>query len=333
MMPSLPSLLSVFLLIAGTAGHPYVGYTTQLTGTTFTPTLHITSATSFSVTLSSSPPTAGSWAFYSSSETLLFDPASPLGLGMGMLTDATLLAPPSPVPGPGSTTTFTVPSTTWDATPVLIATLDGSPVAVAAFRPPGTPLSPHIVSVVPTPWAALEYIPGPGWQDSYSDGNGNCFCSSTFDHDAGDLIVTSPLTGVASTALEICTALGPGPGIDADPTFARYNDIQCGNGPPNTAGDEGPCPGRVSLGILGCGHIGPTWNWTAVAIGLASSPSPSPQLLSPIVPTSQPTSPISSLSTFSLSILILIPLLGLVGLAITLVFAARQHHPAAAHTS
>jgi len=46
-----------------------------------------------------------------------------------------------------------------------------------------------------------------------------------------------------------------GPGIEfAD---AIYNDINCGNGPANNAGDEDWCPGRVDLGADGCVVAGP----------------------------------------------------------------------------
>jgi hypothetical protein len=53
--------------------------------------------------------------------------------------------------------------------------------------------------------------------------------------------------------------LGPGPGITDDTPL--YNDVQCGNGPPNDAGDEHTCPGRVDIGSEGCGHVGPRWNF------------------------------------------------------------------------
>jgi hypothetical protein len=40
-----------------------------------------------------------------------------------------------------------------------------------------------------------------------------------------------------------------------------YNDIQCGNGPANDAGDEDDCPGRTEHGQEGCKYIGPKWNF------------------------------------------------------------------------
>lgn len=100
--------------------------------------------------------------------------------------------------------------------------------------------------------------PGGGWSDSYSVGD-QCYCESTFDHDIGAVVVATP--GGPRTVREVCDALGPGPGSAGRPI---YNDIQCGNGPANDAGDEDDCPGRVDLGREGCGHIGPTWDLSVV---------------------------------------------------------------------
>jgi len=97
------------------------------------------------------------------------------------------------------------------------------------------------------------------WHDSYSVGD-RCYCLSTFDHDIGNFVVngTTPLGG--ATIREICDFLGPGPGTWGRP---RYNDIQCGNGPPNQDAkrDEITCPGRVEYGARGCGYVGPKWNF------------------------------------------------------------------------
>ena len=95
---------------------------------------------------------------------------------------------------------------------------------------------------------------GRSWADSYSVGS-ECYCESTFDHAIGPVEVMTP-RGLMSVR-EICDALGPGPGSAERPL---YNDIQCGNGPPNDAGDEDDCPGRVDIGREGCGHVGPPWN-------------------------------------------------------------------------
>ena len=100
--------------------------------------------------------------------------------------------------------------------------------------------------------------PGPnGWADSYSVGD-NCYCEGVgnFDHDIGPVLVDTPL-GV-KTVREVCALLGPGPGRRDRPL---YNDIQCGNGPANNAGDEDNCPGRTEYGREGCKYIGPKWNF------------------------------------------------------------------------
>ena len=93
--------------------------------------------------------------------------------------------------------------------------------------------------------------------DSYSDGD-SCYCSSNFDHDISGVNIDTPL-GIMNIS-SICALLGNGP------TGSRvgrpwYNDIQCGNGPANTAGDEDDCPGRTEYGQEGCKYIGPKWNF------------------------------------------------------------------------
>jgi hypothetical protein len=115
--------------------------------------------------------------------------------------------------------------------------------------------------------------PGSGWGDSYSVGD-ECYCETTFDHDIGPFQMETPVGWM--TVEEACTMIGPGPGSAGRP---KYNDVQCGNGPPNNAGDEHTCPGRVDIGRGGCGHIGPKWKF-------GSSPSPPP-----ISTTSAPTLP------------------------------------------
>lgn len=101
---------------------------------------------------------------------------------------------------------------------------------------------------------AQAITPGDNWLDSYS-ADGQCYCYSTFDHDAGTIVVQTPAG--PRTTREICDAIGPGPGVGSNPI---YNDLQCGNGPPNSAPDEAVCPGRVDMGEAGCSIIGPTWN-------------------------------------------------------------------------
>lgn len=123
----------------------------------------------------------------------------------------------------------------------------------ACVSPPGT--HPDIVRVADV--AGRD--PGGGWSDSYSVGD-ECYCESTYDHGIGEIVVPTPAG--PRTVREVCDALGPGPGSAGRPV---YNDIQCGNGPANDAGDEDDCPGRVDLGREGCGHIGPSWDLSVLA--------------------------------------------------------------------
>jgi hypothetical protein len=95
-----------------------------------------------------------------------------------------------------------------------------------------------------------------GWGDSYSIGD-SCYCQTNFDHNIGDVVVRTPLG--RRTVRHVCTLLGDGPG--GSNGRPRYNDIQCGNGPANDAGDEDACPGRIEYGPNGCKYIGPKWNF------------------------------------------------------------------------
>ena len=100
--------------------------------------------------------------------------------------------------------------------------------------------------------------PSVSWADSYS-ANGVCYAASTGDHGVFDLTVATP-TGTA-TVREALGRIERGPGISrAD---ALYNDVRCGRGPANDAGDEDAdqCPGRVDLGRAGCATIGPDWRF------------------------------------------------------------------------
>ena len=118
-------------------------------------------------------------------------------------------------------------------------------------------LHPDITRVANIP--ASDIIRSPGgesWKDSYSVGD-RCYCDTTFDHDVGDIRVNTPL-GNNMRVRDVCEALGDGPGSRGNPI---YNDIQCGNGPANDAGDEDYCPGRVDIGREGCTQIGPRWNF------------------------------------------------------------------------
>ncbi len=100
---------------------------------------------------------------------------------------------------------------------------------------------------------------GRSWADSYSVGD-QCYCETTFDHGIADVVVETPVG--PRTVREVCDAIGPGPGSEPAGEDPRplYNDIQCGNGPPNDASDEVDCPGRVDIGREGCGQLGPLWD-------------------------------------------------------------------------
>ena len=68
------------------------------------------------------------------------------------------------------------------------------------------------------------------------------------------------------TARQACARAGNGPESIGDEKRLYYNDIQCGNGPANDAGDEDWCPGRVDLGTnnkSGCNDKGPKFDFTA----------------------------------------------------------------------
>ena len=120
--------------------------------------------------------------------------------------------------------------------------------------------------------AALD-LPGdpnvsPNWVDSYSFGD-RCYCITNFDHGIGSVWVDTPLGYM--TVYAVCELLGEGPGADGRPL---YNDIQCGNGPPNDAGDEERCPGRTEYGENGCKYIGPKWNFEPFMEGNTTSSPP-----------------------------------------------------------
>lgn len=114
---------------------------------------------------------------------------------------------------------------------------------------------PDITRIADIPPEAIAQTPANNWLDSYSVGD-RCYCDSTFDHDIGPIRVDTPRGRIS--VLEACNIIGPGPGRNGRPI---YNDIQCGNGPANDAGDEDYCPGRVDLGRAGCVQIGPKWKF------------------------------------------------------------------------
>lgn len=114
---------------------------------------------------------------------------------------------------------------------------------------------PDIIQVLDIPVESILQTPNATWKDSYSIGD-QCYCDSTFDHSIGSMIVSTPFGDLS--VVEACELIGPGPGAEGNPL---YNDIQCGNGPPNDAGDEDWCPGRIELGKEGCVQVGPTWKF------------------------------------------------------------------------
>lgn len=105
---------------------------------------------------------------------------------------------------------------------------------------------------------------GSSWADSYLAPDGKCYCDSSYDHDVDTLIVSTPAGD--RNAKEICIALGSGPGSPV----AIFNDVQCGNGPANTAGDEDWCPGITNDGYNGCCTAGPKWDLSVYEPGSAT---------------------------------------------------------------
>lgn len=120
-------------------------------------------------------------------------------------------------------------------------------------------------------------VPRTNWFDSYSV-NGRCYIDSNFDHGIGDKVVDTPVG--PRTVRQVAEKMGTGPGRADNPI---YNDVQCGNGPPNDAGDEDydQCPGRVDMGAEGCSIIGPKWDLEAL-YGAGAQPASAPA--EPIAP-------------------------------------------------
>ena len=131
--------------------------------------------------------------------------------------------------------------------------------------------------------------PQRAWSDSYS-ANGRCYIASSFDHGIGDVLVNTPAG--SRTVRQVADALGSGPGVGNNPI---YNDVQCGNGPANNAGDEdiNQCPGRVDQGAAGCSVRGPSWDLSVFepqTAPVAQAPVPAPTVTPA---TSDNSSPIS----------------------------------------
>jgi len=113
------------------------------------------------------------------------------------------------------------------------------------------------------------------WEDSYSV-NGVCYCNSNFDHGIANTRVSTPRG--QRTVRQVCNDIRSALGTGSRNGRIPYNDVQCGNGPANNAGDENRnrCPGRVDIGPRGCDDIGPRWNLNAVYRNTSTSPNPEP---------------------------------------------------------
>ena len=126
-----------------------------------------------------------------------------------------------------------------------------------------------LVSLIAASISAQEWNPRhPGWTDSH-EANGFCWCNTTnFDHNLDEKSIV--INGVEVNIVVVCEELEKHPLYRAyQDGDAPYNDIQCGNGPPNDAADEVGCPGRTDLGPDGCDQIGPTFDiaWLETRFG------------------------------------------------------------------
>ena len=123
--------------------------------------------------------------------------------------------------------------------------------------------------------AFAQENPQPGYKDSYAV-DGVCYCDSNFDHGIENVTISTPVGN--RTVRQVCDDIRDVLGTGRSSGRALYNDIQCGNGPANNAGDEDPgrCPGRVDIGPGGCDDIGPRWDLDAVYLNTSTSPNPEP---------------------------------------------------------
>ncbi len=175
----------------------------------------------------------------------------------------------------------------------LFSTLSLTLLLVGEVHSAYAPLTEDVVQIrheLP----GLSYAHPIYWADSFSV-NGSCYCAgvTSYDHDIGEVLVDTPL-GVLSIK-QVCELLGKGPGKEGRPL---YNDVQCGNGPANNVGDEGPCPGRTEYAAEGCKYIGPKWNFApflntttstkAPIIGTTKTPTKAPVSVVTRPPTNAP---------------------------------------------
>ena len=131
--------------------------------------------------------------------------------------------------------------------------------------------------------AFAQENPQPGYKDSYAV-DGVCYCDSNFDHGIENVTISTPVGN--RTVRQVCDDIRDVLGTGRSSGRALYNDIQCGNGPANNAGDEDPgrCPGRVDIGPDGCDDIGPRWDLDAVYLNDSTSPNPEPDPAPPPAP-------------------------------------------------
>lgn len=128
---------------------------------------------------------------------------------------------------------------------------DPDPVIPPVIVPSGT----NVETTLPGTYTGRN-PGGVAWMDSFQR-DGVCYIDSGFDHGIGNVKVDTPQG--KKTVRQIAEAQNAPKRRSSDPI---YNDVQCGNGPANSAGDEDPdqCPGRVDLGRSGCRTIGPKWD-------------------------------------------------------------------------
>ena len=115
---------------------------------------------------------------------------------------------------------------------LALSALDSAPVAYVDAA--SNDLMLDNVAIIPVDGTQT---PGNGWSDSYSEGD-KCYCdSSNYDHGIGTVIVSTPCGDM--TVIEACDLIATTkPAGSSSAGRPVYNDIQCGNGPLNNAGDE-----------------------------------------------------------------------------------------------
>ena len=117
-----------------------------------------------------------------------------------------------------------------------------------------------------------EWNPRPNWKDSYAV-DGVCYCDSNgYDHNLDSKSADTPI-GIQNV-VDICETIERVMGQGSTDGRIPYNDIQCGNGPPNDAADELGCPGRVDIGPQGCDQIGPKWDLETAYADQVGQPQP-----------------------------------------------------------